>query len=71
MSEVHGKWIDPFDGKPLRVKVTKDTFRVYSIGPDRIDNGGVDRSETKGKSYDIVAMYPHQVKRNLAIGDRK
>jgi hypothetical protein len=31
---------DPFDGKALRWKQTDGTFLVYSVGHDRIDNGG-------------------------------
>ena len=33
--------LDPFDGKPLRYRLEKDgTWVVYSIGPDRVDDGG-------------------------------
>lgn len=32
--------IDPFDGQPLRLNLTDGTWRVYSIGFDRVDNGG-------------------------------
>ncbi len=33
--------MDPFDGKPLRWKVTDEGRIVYSVGKDRIDDGGV------------------------------
>ena len=33
--------LDPFDGKPMRMKRTKHGLIVYSIGPDMVDNGGV------------------------------
>ena len=34
--------LDPFDGKPLRYRLEKNgTWVVYSIGPDRMDDGGV------------------------------
>ena len=32
--------IDPFDGQPLRYVVRKNEYVIYSIGKDRIDNGG-------------------------------
>ena len=32
--------LDPFDGQPLRFIVRDDEYVVYSIGADRIDNGG-------------------------------
>lgn len=32
--------IDPFDGQPLRYIAEEDGFKVYSIGPNRIDDGG-------------------------------
>lgn len=31
---------DPFDGKPMRFAVHKDFIFIYTIGADRIDNGG-------------------------------
>ncbi|HUT94729.1 MAG TPA: hypothetical protein VMY37_35055 [Thermoguttaceae bacterium] len=31
---------DPFDGKPLKWKQTDDALVLYSVGPDRVDNGG-------------------------------
>ncbi len=32
--------LDPFDGKPLRYRATNDTYVVYSVGADRVDDGG-------------------------------
>ena len=32
--------IDPFDGQPLKMKYSDGTFVVYSVGIDRVDNGG-------------------------------
>ncbi len=32
--------IDPFDGKPIRFAVHQDFIFIYTIGVDRIDNGG-------------------------------
>jgi hypothetical protein len=31
---------DPYDGKPLRFKRTDDGLIIYSIGPDKVDDGG-------------------------------
>ena len=31
---------DPFDGQPLRYLRTGDSHVIYSIGPDKLDNGG-------------------------------
>ncbi len=33
--------IDPFDGKPLKLLRSDDSFEVYSVGIDGIDNGGL------------------------------
>ena len=33
--------LDPFDGKPVRYKKLTKGYMVYSIGPDRKDDGGV------------------------------
>jgi hypothetical protein len=32
---------DPFDGRPLRLKVLPDGVLIYSVGTDGVDNGGV------------------------------
>ena len=32
--------LDPFDGKPMRMKRTDHSLIVYSIGPNEIDDGG-------------------------------
>jgi len=64
LSDIPGHWVDPFDGKPLRVKVKGDSIRVYSVGPNLKDDGGVARVELRGTSredYDIVAAYPPAV----------
>jgi hypothetical protein len=31
---------DPFDGQPLRLKISDGAFVVYSVGIDSVDNGG-------------------------------
>ena len=32
--------LDPFDGKPIRLKRADGKIVIYSIGPDEIDDGG-------------------------------
>ena len=53
---------DVFSGEPLRYIRDGKSVRVYSIGPDRIDNGGTDRIEVNGNvnevQRDCVCMYP-------------
>jgi hypothetical protein len=34
--------IDPYDGQPLRYKRTDKGYMVYSIGPDSVDDGGIE-----------------------------
>lgn len=63
IAQIPGKWIDPITGKPLRVKAGKDTIRVYSVGADGKDNGGVGRYEGASLAsprvqYDVVAAFP-------------
>lgn len=45
--------IDPFTGQPLCYKVHGKGFMVYSVGPDRHDDGGLPRT-TENAPYDIV-----------------
>ena len=40
------------DGKPLRVKKSKEDWIVYSIGPNKIDDGGND-DEKRPKDFVI------------------
>lgn len=35
---------DPFDGQPLKMKVTPDQVVLYSLGPDMNDDGGLARA---------------------------
>jgi hypothetical protein len=44
--------IDPFDGQPLRYRVTDDHVLLYSIGRDRADDGGA--TDEQGLEPDIV-----------------
>ena len=57
-AEVAPEWIltvplDPFDGKPLRMKRTERGLIVYSIGPDGNDDGGTPFDSEK-KTGDIT-----------------
>lgn len=54
-------YIDPFDGEPLRYSHTPDGFRVWSIGPDGVDNLGVTREENEDES-DLAVVYPPAAK---------
>lgn len=46
--------IDPFDGQPLRFDATDDGIVIYSIGHDRIDNGGnIDRRDPAAPNSDL------------------
>lgn len=59
--------IDPFDGKPLRMKTDAEGLLFYSVGVDRIDNGGVElKTGSKQTGWDIVMHLktPETAKRN-------
>jgi hypothetical protein len=59
IEDVPGSYVDPFTKGPLKMKITANSFRIYSVGPDLKDNGGLAESE-RGDSleYDVVAAYP-------------
>ncbi len=48
--------LDPFDGKPLRYRATNDTYVVYSVGADLVDDGGETPriGEKERATYDIA-----------------
>jgi hypothetical protein len=57
-SELPAGYIDPYDGKPLRYKIDGDGFRIWSVGANKTDEGGLtDREDTIG-SGDEVLIYP-------------
>jgi hypothetical protein len=39
---------DPFDGHPLRLAIKSDRWIIYSVGPDRVDDGGTELVKGKG-----------------------
>ena len=47
--------LDPFDGKPLRMKKADKGLILYSVGANLEDDGGVDGKEDQG---DIVFRVP-------------
>jgi hypothetical protein len=49
--------IDPFSAEPLRYKAQGQDFILYSIGPDKKDNGGSPREKKQEKDWDIVWSY--------------
>ncbi len=53
--------IDPFDGKPLRYKLTEPGYIVYSIGEDGTDEGGLEKNKVaqKGDPYDWPVIVEH------------
>jgi hypothetical protein len=53
--------IDPFDGKPVRYKLTEPGYIVYSIGEDGTDEGGLEKGEVaqRGDPYDWPFIVEH------------
>jgi hypothetical protein len=51
---------DPMDGKPIRFSVLPTGYVVYSIGSDRVDNGGKERP-ARGplKDFDETFIIEH------------
>ena len=45
---------DPFDGQPLRFKRLDKGYCIYSIGRDRVDDGGLQKQSKDGECHDIV-----------------
>ncbi len=53
--------LDPFDGKPLRLKKSADgSLTIYSVGEDLIDNGGdvVRTDDKKATDVGVVLLTP-------------
>ncbi len=44
---------DPFTGEPMHYRRQSSGFLLYSLGPDREDNGGVEKAKERDK-WDIV-----------------
>jgi hypothetical protein len=61
---------DPFDGKPLRWRRTDDGLVIYSVGPDRVDNGGkLFRQQTLEPEVNIGFQLWDLDKRHLSARD--
>lgn len=64
LAEAGFKELDPFTEQPLRIKVDGETVRVYSVGPDGVDNDGQERVNTPPnapRQMDIVLQYPRRM----------
>ncbi len=49
---------DPFDGQPLRYLVSENKVRIYSIGTNRVDDGGMGELENQmQRDPDIVYQF--------------
>jgi hypothetical protein len=47
--------VDPFDGQPLHYRKKGTSFKLYSIGPDRKDDGGKREEDGKGdRVFEVV-----------------
>lgn len=69
LAEAGVELTDPFDGQSLRYRVEGDGVRVWSIGRDRIDDGGVALLERAGpgqRSDDLVSRYP--IRHGTSVG---
>lgn len=45
--------VDPFDGQPIRYRLTEPGYVVYSVGEDGNENGGQEKEEVgRGEPYD-------------------
>ena len=47
---------DPFDGHPLRLAIKNNTWIIYSVGPNQVDDGGI--PIVKGKGDVIFTLKP-------------
>jgi hypothetical protein len=60
--------VDPFDGQPLRWRLLPDGLVVYSVGYDRVDNGGLPvRGDSGAEGSDIVFRLWHAPARRQAV----
>ncbi|WFB37038.1 hypothetical protein P3T73_04600 [Kiritimatiellota bacterium B12222] len=49
--------IDPFVARPFQYEKTEEGFRLYSVGPNQTDDGGV--KERKSRKDDLLWSYPY------------
>jgi hypothetical protein len=50
--------VDPYDGNPLRLTTADDSSIIYSIGPDGVDNGGIEINNQTGLGDIIFTLKP-------------
>jgi len=50
--------IDLFDGSKLRYSIVDGKLKIYSVGIDGSDNGGIERYYGDEKNFDIVMSFP-------------
>jgi len=63
LGEAGVKDTDPFDGAPLRYLVADGGCRIYSVGQDLEDNGGIRLKKEGTDKIDVVVQYPFNLKR--------
>lgn len=51
--------LDPFTQQPLRYRRTSKGFVLYSVGKNRVDDGGVRKRKPNDTLLDIVVEYPY------------
>ena len=50
--------IDPFTGQPMKYVVDEKGYRIYSVGTDRVDDGGPDGTHNKDSGVWIERILP-------------
>lgn len=58
IDQIPGSWVDPFTNKPLKLVRKGNIVRIYSVGPDLKDEGGLTKAESMSSNDDIVMIYP-------------
>lgn len=61
--------LDPYDGQPMRYRRLLDGVVFYSVGHDRVDNGGnIDRTNPVGTGVDLgCRLYDPKARRRLPV----
>lgn len=52
-------WLDPFSGKPMLLKTDAEGFRLYSLGANGTNDGGLDK-DANDEPLDIVVSFPNR-----------
>jgi hypothetical protein len=51
--------IDPYTSRPLRLRIDKGIVKIYSLGKDLVDDGGVTHEEDrKRRTHDLAMSFP-------------